>query len=131
MTHGQLPDAFGYEIHQESGVGDDFRRFLKKLAGHTVRLSATRLDADGTGRRNDGKESRFVKRFYFTRNAIFSAVSAVFAAFTDSSRSATFFGPMIGKGKRQKAKGQAYRPRTLWVNASLHRCRNVTRSKVE
>src|SRR5271166_2228001 len=32
---------------------------------------------------------------------------------------------------RQKAEGQAYRPRTRWVNASLHRCRNVTRSKVE
>ena len=70
MTHGQLPNPLGHKIHQQSGVWNDFRRFLKKLAGHTVRLSATRLDADGTGRRNDGKESRFVKRFYFTSNAI-------------------------------------------------------------
>ena len=97
MTHGQLPNALGHKIHQQSGVWNDFRRFLKKLAGHTVRLSATRQYTDGTGRRNDGKESRFVKRFYFTRNAMFSAVSAAFAAFNDSSRSATFFGPMIGK----------------------------------
>jgi hypothetical protein len=38
MTHGQLPNALGHKIHQQSGVWNDFGRFLKKLAGHTVGL---------------------------------------------------------------------------------------------
>jgi hypothetical protein len=62
MTHRQLPYAFGYEIHQQSGVGNDFRRFLKKLAGHSW-LTLARQNADGTGRRNVGRERRFVKWF--------------------------------------------------------------------
>ena len=35
VPHGQLPHALRHEIHQQSGVGNDFRRFLKKLAGHS------------------------------------------------------------------------------------------------
>ncbi len=61
VAHSQLPYALGHEIHQQSGVGNDFRRFLKKLAGHSW-LTLTRQNADGTGRWNVGRERQFVKR---------------------------------------------------------------------
>ncbi len=35
VPHGQLAHALGHEIHQQSGVRNDFRRFLKELAGHS------------------------------------------------------------------------------------------------
>ncbi|MEA3148999.1 MAG: hypothetical protein QOI53_4675, partial [Verrucomicrobiota bacterium] len=35
VPHGQLAHTLRYEIHQQSGVRNDFRRFLKELAGHS------------------------------------------------------------------------------------------------
>jgi len=60
MTHGQLPHALGNKIHQQSGIRNDFGRFLKKLARHN-RLTRARQNADGTGRRKLWREREFVK----------------------------------------------------------------------